>query len=389
MARKSKDELLDEYLSATGRGFSYDPEKDPVAMSQKRLYMQEADRQTADTLGKTAAMTGGVPSSYAVSAAAQAGNYQKSKWAAEVPQYEANAYARWRQEAQDKLGAYETVAAAEQQQLQNDRYDKEYADKRADLAWERNYQKEQNDRTAAMNLWKAQGTASPQVAAVLGVPVGAAYNGSGGSGSGSSGKEYSVGTQQAAYTKWKNGKSLTASDIDALLYAGYTLDEITGGSPTGSDESGDKRYEAQAAYDLYKKSPEKVTAEQRKLLREYGYMDANGKLIDEEGRTNNTTGAYQSIQKKIGAADYGSAIDLLEDNRALLNDEQAQDIEEEIKNMLQNDPHFEKELFEKIHSLSNSGSYDMRNAIIQKYRPYLSEAMKQKLVAELRIYQGV
>ena len=55
---------------------------DPEAY--KRLYLQEASRSAQDTLGKYAAMTGGIPSTAAVSAATQAADYQKSQLAAKL-----------------------------------------------------------------------------------------------------------------------------------------------------------------------------------------------------------------------------------------------------------------------------------------------------------------
>ena len=54
--------------------FSYDPSTDPAAQAVRQETARNIARTTKDTLGGYAAMTGGMPSSVAVSAAAQAGN---------------------------------------------------------------------------------------------------------------------------------------------------------------------------------------------------------------------------------------------------------------------------------------------------------------------------
>lgn len=55
--------------------FSYDPNSDPVWASIAKQYRREGQRATQDTLGQYAAMTGGIPSTAAVTAATQAGDY--------------------------------------------------------------------------------------------------------------------------------------------------------------------------------------------------------------------------------------------------------------------------------------------------------------------------
>lgn len=54
--------------------FAYDPNTDPAARAVRQETTRNIQRSTQDTLGAHAGMTGGVPSSAAVSAAAQAGN---------------------------------------------------------------------------------------------------------------------------------------------------------------------------------------------------------------------------------------------------------------------------------------------------------------------------
>ena len=65
--------LRDEYLRrAASMEWNYDPNSDPVWQALQKQYRREGQRATEDTLGRYAAMTGGMPSSAAISARAQA-----------------------------------------------------------------------------------------------------------------------------------------------------------------------------------------------------------------------------------------------------------------------------------------------------------------------------
>lgn len=82
--------VLDEIVK--GREFTYDPEDDPMFDVYAKAYMREGRRATADTLARVAAMTGGRPSSYAVTAAQQAGDYYAAQLANAIPTLRQNAY---------------------------------------------------------------------------------------------------------------------------------------------------------------------------------------------------------------------------------------------------------------------------------------------------------
>lgn len=107
---------------------------DPEAY--KRFYLQEANRSAQDVLGKYAAMTGGIPSTAAVSAASQAADYQKSQLGAKIVDLNA-------QRANLLMNAGQMA--------------------------ENNYQAR---ISAAMNRWTQLGYADQQVQDILGVPVG-------------------------------------------------------------------------------------------------------------------------------------------------------------------------------------------------------------------------
>lgn len=123
--------------------FSYDPETDPSMQAYRKAYLREADRNTRDVMGAYAGMTQGVPSSAAITAASQAGDYYRSQLTDKLPELEAQAYSRYLSGQQQELTRL---------QLQKNGYETLIAD--------------------AMNRWATLGRADDYVSQVLGVPVG-------------------------------------------------------------------------------------------------------------------------------------------------------------------------------------------------------------------------
>ncbi len=123
--------------------FSYDPETDPSMQAYRKAYLREADRNTRDVMGSYAGMTQGVPSSAAITAASQAGDYYRSQLTDKLPELEAQAYSRYLSGQQQELTRL---------QLQKNGYETLIAD--------------------AMNRWATLGRADDYVSQVLGVPVG-------------------------------------------------------------------------------------------------------------------------------------------------------------------------------------------------------------------------
>lgn len=107
-----RDELLDRLEREK---FSYDPATDPVWQSYQKQYRREGQRATEDALGRAAGMTGGVPSSYAVGAATQAGNYYAAQLSDRLPQLYNDAYNRYLKEYERKLGLADTYNGLGQQ----------------------------------------------------------------------------------------------------------------------------------------------------------------------------------------------------------------------------------------------------------------------------------
>ena len=91
------DALADEILNRPS--FSYDYRSDPNWQSYRKEYVREGRRAEEDTLGRYAAMTGGVPSTAAVTAARQAGDYYNAQLADKLPELYQTAYEMYLEEA--------------------------------------------------------------------------------------------------------------------------------------------------------------------------------------------------------------------------------------------------------------------------------------------------
>ena len=111
--------LRDQYLqNAANMKWSYNPDTDPVWQAYQKQYRREGQRATEDTLGRVAGMTGGMPSSYAVTAASQAGNYYASQLSDKLPQLYQDAYNRYLQEYQRQLGLSDAYAGFDNTEYQ-------------------------------------------------------------------------------------------------------------------------------------------------------------------------------------------------------------------------------------------------------------------------------
>ena len=113
--------------------WGYDPDTDPVWQAYQKQYRREGQRAAQDALGRYAAMTGGVPSSYAMTAASQAGDYYAARLSDKLPELYDNAYTRYLREYERQLGladAYEGYGKTEY-----DRYRDRLAQWNADRAF--------------------------------------------------------------------------------------------------------------------------------------------------------------------------------------------------------------------------------------------------------------
>lgn len=110
-AQQQKD-LLDRILNR--EGFSWSKETDPQWSSYKKSYLREGDRATANALAQASAASGGRPSSYAVNAATQAGDYYATKLNDVIPTLYQQAYERYLDEYNMKLKDLNAVNQQEQ-----------------------------------------------------------------------------------------------------------------------------------------------------------------------------------------------------------------------------------------------------------------------------------
>lgn len=100
------NDLLQQYVNR--EKFSYDYKNDPLYANYRKQYQREGQRATQDALAEAAAASGGIPSSYAASAAAQAQNYYAAQIADKIPELEQLAYQKYLDDAslqQSKISA--------------------------------------------------------------------------------------------------------------------------------------------------------------------------------------------------------------------------------------------------------------------------------------------
>ena len=134
----TSNQMLDLILGR--KPFSYNAQTDPAAQAARKTAARNAQAVTRDTLGQHAAMTGGVPSTAAVSAAAQAGNNAMQQGVDRVAELEQLAFQNYQTEGQNMYNAYAAMQGAEgdawsrqmqEQQLQYQKEQDEYQKKLA------------------------------------------------------------------------------------------------------------------------------------------------------------------------------------------------------------------------------------------------------------------
>lgn len=97
--------------------FSYDASTDPLYSQYRKEYIREGRRAAEDTLGAAAAMSGGRASSWANTAAAQAGNYYAAQLTDKIPELYQLAFQKYLSEFQmdqSGLAAMQADRSAEQ-----------------------------------------------------------------------------------------------------------------------------------------------------------------------------------------------------------------------------------------------------------------------------------
>lgn len=124
-AQQQSNAMLELILNR--QPFSYDAKTDPAAQAARKEANRNARMVTQNTMGQYAGMTGGMPSTAAVSAAAQAGNQAMSLGADKVAELQRMAYNNYQTEGQNM----NTMLALLQQQA-GDEYNRAWNEDQRD-----------------------------------------------------------------------------------------------------------------------------------------------------------------------------------------------------------------------------------------------------------------
>lgn len=174
-------QLMDKIANA--EPFSYDHTTDPQYSAYKKAYLREGDRATQNAVAQASALTGGVASSYAATAGAQAGNYYAGQLADIIPTLYQNSYEQYLNYAnldlskltamqtdrefdyQDYLNQYSMLnSALSGLQTQESTEYNRYLDA-LNLA----KQNEQDAYQKALSAYEMLGYATPEIAQILGI----------------------------------------------------------------------------------------------------------------------------------------------------------------------------------------------------------------------------
>ena len=201
------DRLLREL--AMREPFSYDYESDPLYSAYKKQYLREADRTAEDTLGYYAGMTGGMPSTAAISAASEASNAYKSALSDKIPELTQLAYDMYLDEIAQSRYDLDTL-----RELDNTAYDRWYTANRdaiedARYEDETAYNRELADVAAAaeeaeaiIREWEKGGTVlTEEQAQATGYPAGITY------------EEYEAGEKEPTWSNENPKEAETAYEL--------------------------------------------------------------------------------------------------------------------------------------------------------------------------------
>lgn len=118
------DTLKDAMMNRTP--FSYDALSDPLYQQYRKQYTREAGRSAEDVLGKAAALTGGMPSTAAITASQQASDYQMAKMNDKIPELQQLAYSMYLNEGSQLADQMNILLGLEQNDYNRHLTDREY-----------------------------------------------------------------------------------------------------------------------------------------------------------------------------------------------------------------------------------------------------------------------
>lgn len=211
------DELRGRIL---GRGaFEYDYTTDPRWQAYRKEYVREGQRAAADTLGQAAALTGGRPSTAAITASQQAGNYYAAQLADKIPELYAAAYDVW-QDADSRDRANLGLLLDEEKTAYDRAWNEDERDyKRGQQSWENNLALAKLAASYGdFSMLRRLGFDDAQIASIT-AGYQAQKAGSGGSGSGGSSRRSGSSGEDAlrAAAEEATGSAASGIDDDAVL----------------------------------------------------------------------------------------------------------------------------------------------------------------------------
>ena len=147
--------------------FQYDAKTDSAAQAARKAAARNARAVTRDTLGQHAGMTGGMPSTAAVSAAAQAGNAAMAQGADRVTELEQLAYQKYLQEGQNMANMHSMLLNQEQDAYQRQWNEQQWAYQKEQDAYQRSWNEDQRDYDREQDEYEKK-LAMAQLAAAYG-----------------------------------------------------------------------------------------------------------------------------------------------------------------------------------------------------------------------------
>jgi hypothetical protein len=281
------DSLLNSILNR--EEFSYDYTTDPTYHAYADKYKRLGDRAREDTLGDVAGLTGGLPSSWAVTAASQAQNDYNQQLSDVIPtlydaaynryvnEYNMDAndlglvldvdntyYDRYRDTVDDTKWQTEFDYTKDRDKVADDQWQQSFDWNKTVDEWNMKTTEDTNKFDQMLSKWSLTGVADEEVAAYMGVPVGT--------------------TTESYYFNKAN-----------LALNQAKLAKSGSGSGSGSDKTED--YSGA-------KNRELVISEARKTVSSTGsYVEAAKNVIQNAGVYGLTMEDYFSICKELGVSD--------------------------------------------------------------------------------------
>lgn len=108
---ETKQQIMQDILNR--KEFEYNPENDKLTQNYQKMYAREGQRAQANALAEAAAMSGGLPSTYAQTAAGQAGDNYNAQMMDKMLELEQLAYNKYLNEHNMKLNDLDVVQGQE------------------------------------------------------------------------------------------------------------------------------------------------------------------------------------------------------------------------------------------------------------------------------------